>query len=54
MCGHALTICMFHTASGIKQLFPEAKVIVIKETSYPIVSEALGIKSFEEKHLPKK
>ena len=48
VCGHCSAICVFHTASGLKQLFPEAKVVVVKDTCYPLIGEAFGITSREQ------
>ena len=47
VCGHCSGICTYHTASGLKQMFPEAKVIVVKDTCVGMVGDQFGIPSRE-------
>ena len=41
-------ICIIHTASGLKQMFPKAKVVIVKDACHPLIGEMFGITSVEQ------
>lgn len=40
-------ICIIHTTCGLKQMFPNAKVVIVKDACHPLIGEMFGITSVE-------
>ncbi|BFU18844.1 hypothetical protein EHI8A_115340 [Entamoeba histolytica HM-1:IMSS-B] len=41
-------ICVIHTAAGLKQMFPQSTIIIVKDACHPLIGEQFGISSEEQ------